>query len=108
MHHNTVLLPNRTVFVCGGNKPEDGPESGTDVRQSELYDPSKNTWTELAIANISRWYHSEALLLPDGTVVTAGSNTAPIPEEKNWRYSILHIYSEIQKIDQLLIQYKMS
>jgi plastocyanin len=70
MHLNAVLLPDRTVHVSGG-----GLMSEMDpVLESELYDPVANTWTEAAVAKVPRLYHSVALLLPDGRVITAGSN----------------------------------
>jgi FtsP/CotA-like multicopper oxidase with cupredoxin domain len=67
---NAVLLPDRTVFVSGGGStPEAGP-----VLQSEIYDPLMGTWSVGATATVPRFYHSVALLLPDGRVATAGSN----------------------------------
>ena len=73
MHHNAVLLPDRTVFVCnGGAKGEDGNRA-TPI--AEIYDPSTNSWTDAATANVTgRLYHALALLLPDGRVATAGGN----------------------------------
>lgn len=72
MHHNAVLLPDRTVFVCNGSGMY---ESETQARRTaEIYDPATNTWTVAATASVTRLYHSVALLLPDGRVVTAGGN----------------------------------
>jgi hypothetical protein len=42
--------------------------------QSEIYDPTTDTWTLTAACTVPRLYHSTALLLPDGRVVTAGGN----------------------------------
>jgi hypothetical protein len=72
LHLNTVLLPDRTVFVTGGSlRQEDVPLAQL---QSEIYDPAKDQWTLTASCTVPRLYHSTALLLPDGRVVTAGSN----------------------------------
>jgi hypothetical protein len=72
LHLNSVLLPDHTVFVSGGSlKQEDTPLARL---QGEIYDPATDTWTPTAAATIARLYHSTALLLPDATVVTAGSN----------------------------------
>ncbi|HKI13033.1 MAG TPA: galactose oxidase-like domain-containing protein [Candidatus Acidoferrum sp.] len=72
IHLNSVLLPDHTVFVSGGSlKQEDAPMARL---QGEIYDPSTDTWTPAATATVPRLYHSTALLLPDATVVTAGSN----------------------------------
>jgi hypothetical protein len=72
IHLNSVLLPDHTVFVSGGSlKQEDAPMARL---QGEVYDPRTDTWTPTAGAVVPRLYHSTALLLPDATVVTAGSN----------------------------------
>lgn len=72
MHHNAVILPDRTVFVCNGSaESENGSKAAL---AAEIYDPLKNTWTVAATASVIRLYHSVALLLPDGRVITAGGN----------------------------------
>ncbi|NGZ11743.1 MAG: DUF1929 domain-containing protein [Nitrospira sp. LK70] len=72
LHLNAVLLPDRTVFVTGGSlKQEDKPLARL---QAETYDPATGQWQLMATSTIPRLYHSTALLLPDGRVVTAGGN----------------------------------
>jgi hypothetical protein len=72
LHLNAVLLPDHTVFVTGGSlKQEDQPLARL---QPEIYDPATDTWTPMATATVPRLYHSTALLLPDGRVLTAGGN----------------------------------
>jgi len=41
---------------------------------AEIYNPATNTWTVDAAQAVPRVYHSVALLIPDGRVVTAGGN----------------------------------
>lgn len=73
MHHNAVLLPDRTVFVCNGSAK--GEDVGQSTLPAEIYNPATNTWTVVKTPNVSgRVYHSVALLLPDGRVATAGGN----------------------------------
>lgn len=72
MHANAVILPDRTVHVSGGSGV--GEDVMTAVLSSELYDPAAGTWAIAATAAVPRLYHSVALLLPDGRVITAGSN----------------------------------
>jgi hypothetical protein len=72
LHLNAILLPDRTVFVTGGSLKQEG--QGVARLQGEIYDPTTNTWTLTAACEVPRLYHSTALLLPDGRVVTAGSN----------------------------------
>ena len=64
---NVVLLPDDTVLVCGG---VDG------TINSEIYDPDTNAWIEVAPLKYARRYHSIALLLPSGKVVTTGGSTS--------------------------------
>jgi hypothetical protein len=61
---NATLLPDGTVFINGG--------SANLARQAELFNPADNTWRSLATAKFIRGYHSVALLLPDGRVLTMG------------------------------------
>ncbi|MEH2063324.1 MAG: galactose oxidase-like domain-containing protein [Nostoc sp.] len=72
MHLSAVLLPDRTVFVCNGSKMnEDTTQS---MLPAEIFNPPTYTWTPVAKQSVPRVYHSIALLLPDGRVVTAGGN----------------------------------
>jgi hypothetical protein len=45
------------------------------VEAAELYTPSTKQWTVLASQLGSRGYHSTALLLPNGTVISEGSDS---------------------------------
>jgi PKD repeat protein len=84
-HHNTVQLPDSSMVVIGGGlgntDPGDVPEvvGGNHlydgpVFSTEVYRPDSNTWT-LGPSNIQRrTYHSTAVLLPDGRVLSAGDD----------------------------------
>jgi hypothetical protein len=74
MHANAVLLPDGTVLVVGGGQHGRYEEP---VRTSELFDPASETWTLLAEEHAPRMYHSTALLLPDGRVLSAGMDSGP-------------------------------
>jgi len=82
MHVNAVLLPDRTVLVVGGGVTREAsaltnvvdPQGGREVFEAEIYNPQTNTWSVTAAATIARLYHSVALLLPDGRVLSAGGN----------------------------------
>ena len=79
--HNATILPDGTVLVTGGTRsggsgpPEDfnNLDPGQPVHIAELWDPATGQWTELAAEKMDRCYHSTAVLLPDATVLSAGS-----------------------------------
>jgi hypothetical protein len=66
---NAVMLADGTVLAVGGGAEATyvGP-----VFASELFDPVSETWTTMASQTASRMYHSTAILLPDGRVLSAG------------------------------------
>jgi galactose oxidase len=78
--HNATILPDGTVLVTGGTRsggagpPEDfnNLDPGQPVHIAELWDPASGHWTQLAAEKVDRCYHSTAVLLPDGRVLSAG------------------------------------
>jgi hypothetical protein len=72
MHHNLVLLPDGSVLAVGGGTQGN---FGKPVKIAERYDPKTQVWTDMAAQAGQRTYHSTALLLPDGRVISAGSNS---------------------------------
>jgi hypothetical protein len=71
-HLNATLLPDGTVLVVGGGNTGnfDNP-----VTSAELFDPVTETWTVMAAQTAGRMYHSTAILLPDGRILSAGQNS---------------------------------
>jgi hypothetical protein len=74
---NLVLLADGTVLAVGGGTTM-GPSGA--VKDAELYDPARGSWTTMARQTATRTYHSTALLLPDGRVLSAGA-TSGLPEQ---------------------------
>jgi galactose oxidase len=72
--HNATLLPDGTVLVTGGSRSTESANAKpiTPAYESELWDPATGTWTTMASLTRMRPYHSTALLLPDGRVLSAG------------------------------------
>jgi hypothetical protein len=67
---NSVVLPDGTVLAIGGAL---GPGKYQDaVKIAELFDPVTGKWTDMAAQTAPRMYHSTAVLLPDGRVLSAG------------------------------------
>ena len=71
---NAALLPDGKVLVTGGTSGAGFNNADTPVFPAEMWDPATETWTTMASAQIPRLYHSAALLLPDGRVLTTGGN----------------------------------
>ena len=86
IHLNAVVLPDRTVFVSGGAIAHESDDAEPIPRlQSEIYEPATNRWRPGAVAQVVRLYHSVALLLPDGRVVTACGNPPPYGNRAPWQ-----------------------
>jgi hypothetical protein len=71
---NATVLPDGAVLVTGGSNVAGFDNGAGAVRSAELWDPSDNSFTQLAQAPRYRGYHSVALLLPDGRVLSAGGD----------------------------------
>jgi hypothetical protein len=86
IHLNAVLLPDRTVFVSGGAIIHEKAGVPPIARlQCEIYDPATGTWRPGAVASVIRMYHSVALLMPDGQVVTTSGNPPPYGQRAPWQ-----------------------
>jgi large repetitive protein len=70
--HNSVVLPNGQVVVVGGQTRPVPFSDDRSVLAAELWDPNTEEFTTLPAMAVPRNYHSVALLLPDGTVISAG------------------------------------
>lgn len=76
--HNATLLPDGTVLVTGGTSGSGSHNHfndltpGAPVHAAELWNPLKGDWKVLASESVDRCYHSAAVLLPDGRVLSGG------------------------------------
>lgn len=70
--HNSVVLPSGDVVVVGGQTIPIPFSDNTAIYHPEMWSPAKNTVTRLAPISVPRTYHSVALLLTDGRVMSAG------------------------------------
>jgi hypothetical protein len=76
---NSVLLPNGKVLVLGGspqNEVANTASLNADMFDPAVFDPAnpQKAWSPAGTCSYARLYHSVALLLPDATVMSAGSN----------------------------------
>ena len=77
---NATVLPDGKVLVTGGTSGPGFSNPNTPVYQAEMWDPATGAFTPMASSLVPRIYHSSALLLPDGRVLTLGGNDQPVPE----------------------------
>jgi hypothetical protein len=70
-HHTLTLLPDGTILVTSG-RTTDGVNLDLAVYEAELWSPETESWTTMAPMQDPRLYHSTALLLLDGRVLSAG------------------------------------
>ncbi len=69
---NSVVLPDGSVVVTGGQQRAMPFTDDLAVRAAELWEPSTGAFTQLATEAIPRTYHSFSLLLADGRVMAGG------------------------------------
>jgi hypothetical protein len=75
--HNLVILPNGKVLAVGGLNCFDSDDSTTATKYPQIWDPDTKAWTgatELAEQLHPRNYHSVAMLLPDGRILSSGGS----------------------------------
>ena len=70
---NLTLLPDGTALVTGGTSTCGSSDEGGAVFAAELWNPETGQWKTMASASVVRVYHSTAMLLPDGRVLSTGS-----------------------------------
>ena len=77
---NATILPDGQVLVTGGTSGPGFNNTTAPVFAAEMWNPATENWTTMASAQITRIYHSTALLLPDGRILSMGGNGFPQTE----------------------------
>ena len=71
--HNLTVLADGTVLATGGNSSGASlVDLNNGVYPAELWNPATGQWQTLAAMQVTRQYHSTALLLPDARVLSSG------------------------------------
>ena len=92
--HNLTLLADGSVLATGGNStgaPTIDVSGG--VYNPERWEPAKRRWTTLAPQAVTRQYHSTALLLPDGRVLSAGGGVCGTCDEVGYLAKNAEVFS---------------
>ncbi len=71
-HLNLTILPDGNVLATGGSSDKSGERDQYAVLPAEMWSPVTQTWTTMASMQTPRMYHSTALLMPDGRILSAG------------------------------------
>jgi hypothetical protein len=69
---NATILADGSVLVTGGTSGSGFNNQAGAVRFAELWNPVTESWTTMAPESHVRTYHSAALLLPSGRVLSSG------------------------------------
>jgi len=87
---NATLLPDGKVLVTGGTSSPGFNDATNSVLEAEIWDPATGQWTAMASMQVPRLYHSTAVLLPDGRVLSAGGGrpSASSGGTDNWNAEI--------------------
>ena len=70
---NAVILPDGTIVVVGGTSGSGFNSANGAIKEAEIWNPVSESWSVMNPMDEIRIYHATALLLPDATVLSAGS-----------------------------------
>jgi hypothetical protein len=92
--HNLTVLADGTVLATGGNSSGvQLVDLNNGVYPAELWDPATGQWQTLASMQVTRQYHSTALLLPDGRVLSAGGGVCGYCDQVGYLAKNAEIFS---------------
>jgi YVTN family beta-propeller protein len=84
---NATVLADGKVLATSGSQVADSPTGATTL--AETWDPATQVWTPGASAQKIRMYHSNALLLPDASVlVSGGGAVSPSPPTDSYNNNL--------------------
>ncbi|HEY0142739.1 MAG TPA: galactose oxidase-like domain-containing protein [Thermoanaerobaculia bacterium] len=90
---NGTILPDGTVLVTGGSSAPGFNNANGSVFTAEIWNPSTGKWSTVASQTVRRLYHSTAVLLHDGRVLSAGGGMPPSPQGNDSDHRDAQIYS---------------
>jgi Domain of unknown function (DUF1929) len=86
LQHNLTVLADGKVLATGGmqNTDQGLVDVNNGVFEAESWDPADGKWTLLSSMQVTRQYHSIALLLPDGRVLSAGGGICGACQQQSY------------------------
>ncbi len=93
--HNLTVLADGTVLATGGfeNSTQGLVDVANNVYDAEIYNPATGQWRIVAPQERARQYHSTALLLPDGRVMSAGGGMCGVCDTVGYFQRNAEIYT---------------
>jgi hypothetical protein len=92
--NNLTILADGTVLSTGGNSSgAELVDMNAGVYPAELWNPATGEWKTLSSMAVTRQYHSTALLLPDGRVLSGGGGICGICDEVGYLNKNAEIFS---------------
>jgi len=92
--HNLTVLADGTVLATGGYASNEYlVDLNNSVFAAELWNPATGQWTVLAEEERARQYHSTAILLPDGRVLSAGGGICGICQQTGYMQRNAQVFS---------------
>ena len=90
---NAIVLPNGEVMIIGGNTSGIQFSDVGTILTPEMWNPTSGQWRSLAPHDVPRNYHSIALLLPDGRVLSGGGGLNPTLAQTSGNHQDAQIYT---------------
>jgi hypothetical protein len=92
--NNLTVLADGSVLDTGGNSSgAELVDLNAGVYPAELWNPASGQWKTLASMQVTRQYHSTALLLPDGRVLSGGGGICGLCDEVGYLNKNAEIFS---------------
>lgn len=92
--HNLTILADGSVLASGGNTSGAALiDLDAAVLTPEIWSPESGTWQLLNDMKVDRQYHSIALLLPDGRVLTGGGGYCGTCREEGYLEQNVEVFS---------------
>jgi hypothetical protein len=89
---NLTILADGKVLATGGTSSGGFSTVAGSVFAAEMWNPDTETWSTMASMQTRRLYHSTAILLPDGRVLSAGGGHPP-SDGGDFNHTDVELYS---------------